>query len=72
MTLNDNDLRLVLMEAYLKPFKLQSDFARAFAAEVSALACMGFITTLEGPGLYGRKWRITGTGLDQLRAVGIL
>lgn len=72
MTLKNTQLLSVLLEAYLKPFKLQSDFARVFATEVAALACMGFITTLEGPGLYGRKWRITGTGLDELRSVGVL
>lgn len=62
----------VLMTTYKSPFKLQSDFARLYAHEVSALACMGLVTTLEGPGLYGRKWRVTGIGLDELRKKGFL
>lgn len=68
---NDN-LGLVLLEAFLAPFKIQSDFAREHAQEVGALACMGLISTQEGPQQYGRKWRITGTGLDKLRSLSVL
>lgn len=68
----DTLLPQVLFEAYKSPFKLQSDFAREFAHEVSALACMGYISTLEGPAQYGRKWRVTGIGLDKLKKLGAL
>lgn len=68
----DDLLKEVLIEAYLSPFKLQSDFAREFAQEVACLASQGFISTLEGPGMYGRKWRITGIGLDMLRRLEVL
>jgi hypothetical protein len=63
---------MVLHEAYLHPFKLQSDFARGYAQEVAALASMGYITTYEQPRQFGNKWRITGIGLDKLRKLGAL
>lgn len=66
------NLGMALFVAYTDPFKLQSDFARLYAQEVACLACMGFISTLEGAGVYGRKWRITGIGLDKLRKLGVL
>lgn len=69
---NDDNLRLVLLEAFLSPFKLQSDFAREYAQEVACLACISFISTQEGPGQFGRKWRITGTGLEKLRKLNAL
>lgn len=68
----DTNLGLVLLEAFLAPFKIQSDFAREFAQEVACLACLGYISTQEGPQQFGRKWRITGTGLDKLRTLGVL
>lgn len=68
----DTLLPHVLYEAYIAPFKLQSDFAREFSQEVAALACMGYISTLEGPCQYGRKWRVTGIGLEKLRKLGAL
>ncbi|QDB71008.1 hypothetical protein bb8_p33 [Bordetella phage vB_BbrP_BB8] len=68
----DDLLAEVLLAAFLSPFKLQSDFAREYAQEVAALACMGFISTQEGPQEYGRKWRITGLGIDKLRDLGVL
>jgi len=68
----DTLLPFVLQKAYLQPFKLQSDFAREYAQEVAALACMGYLTTLESPTEYGRKWRVTGIGIDKLRKLGLL
>ena len=65
-------LRLVLLHSYLSPFKVQSDFARQYAQEVACLASLGFISTLEGPQQYGRKWRVTGIGLDKLRNLGLI
>jgi len=72
MLFKEDLLAEVLLTAFLSPFKLQSDFARESAQEVAALACMGLISTQEGPQQYGRKWRITGTGLDKLRELGVL
>lgn len=68
----DDLLAEVLLAVFISPFKLQSDFAREYAQEVAALACMGLISTQEGPQEYGRKWRITGTGIDKLRSLGVL
>ncbi len=62
----------VLLWIYQHPYKLQSDFAREWAQQVAALASMGYISTLEEPGVYGNKWRITGIGLDKLRSLGRL
>ncbi|WEM05519.1 hypothetical protein HJJEPNFP_00019 [Ralstonia phage BOESR1] len=68
----DDFLKEVLIVAFLDPFKIQSDFARLRSQEVAALASLGFISTLEAPGVYGRKWRITGVGIDKLRDLGAL
>lgn len=68
----DDLLADVLLAAFISPFKLQSDFARLYAQEVATLACLGLITTQEGPMQFGRKWRITGIGLDKLRKLGSL
>lgn len=68
----DDPLVDVLLAAFISPFKIQSDFARLYAQEVAALACQGFISTQEGPQQFGRKWRITGIGLDRLRKLGAL
>ena len=68
----DGKLAAVLGSAYYSPFKIQSDFARAYAQEVACLACLGMISTQEGPRQFGRKWRITGIGLEKLRKLGLL
>lgn len=44
---------------------VSSDFAKARAAEVAALASSGLITT-ETPEGFGRKWRLTSRGLTHL------
>lgn len=68
----DGRLADVLLAAYFSPFKLQSDYARAYSQEVACLACLGMISTQEGPAQFGRKWRITGIGLEKLRKLGVL
>lgn len=65
-------LGVVLLEAFISPYKIQSDFAREYAQEVACLACLGYLTTQEGPQQFGRKWRITGIGLEKLRTLGVL
>lgn len=69
---NTNQLSHVLWNAFKNPFAIQSDFAREYAQEVACLASQGFISTQEGPGMYGRKWRVTGIGLDLLRDIGFV
>lgn len=70
--IKDGKLAEVLLWAYCSPFKIQSDYARAHAQEVACLACLGMLSTQDGPSQYGRKWRITGIGLEELRKLGIL
>jgi hypothetical protein len=70
--MSSNSMERVLHEAYLRPFKVQSDFAREFAQEVGALSSMGYITTAEAPGFYGRTWRCTGYGMEHLREGGLV
>lgn len=67
-----SQLNAVLYMAYLHTFKIQSDYSREFAQEVAALASLGYISTVEAPGIFGRSWRCTGLGLDVLRQGGYL
>lgn len=62
----------ILYKVYKGGLALQSDTARTFDQEVSALASSGLITTKEAPHLYGRIWRITEEGLGLLREEGYL
>lgn len=57
---------------YLAPRTVQSDFCRTWAQEVASLASQGLITTKEKKDTYGRLWRITPPGLNQLIAFGYL
>lgn len=59
----------VLKRAHERPFKLKSDFARQYTAEVAAAASLGWISTLvyEAEGVYGDRWRITVPGLKRLK-----
>lgn len=68
----DTLLPQVLHATFLRPFKLQSDYSRTHSAEIGALASMGLISTAEGPGKYGRKWRVTGLGLDTLKSLKMI
>lgn len=53
---------IVLQRAYLKPFSLQSEFARNNAHQVAEMASRGLITTHIGNGFYGRLWRVSAAG----------
>lgn len=53
---------IALQRAYLKPFSLQSEFARTNMTTVCELASRGLITTHVGGGFYGRIWRVTPAG----------
>lgn len=57
---------------YLAPRTVQSDFAREHAQDIGALASQGLITTKEARNVYGRLWRITPPGHQQLIAHGLL
>ena len=67
-----SSLMATLRAAYLGAFKIQSDYARENAQQVAALASMGLISTVETPGSYGRKWRVTGLGVGVLKTGGLL
>lgn len=62
----------VLLKVYRHGLSLQSDYARTFDQEISAMASLGLITTKEAPHQYGRIWRITEEGLGLLREEGYL
>lgn len=62
----------VVHAAYLKPFRIKSNFAREYCQEVAAAASIGLISTIESPMVYAHNWRITGTGLDYIRNRGTL
>lgn len=61
-----------LQALYLAPRTVQSDFARMHAEQLACLASQGLITTKEAKDTYGRLWRITPPGLNQLIAHGLL
>ena len=61
-----------LQTIYLAPRTVQSDFAREHAQSIAALASQGFVSTKEARNAYGRLWRITPPGQQQLIAHGLL
>lgn len=63
-------LEAILEKAWKGGFTVQSNYARAHCQTVAALASMGYITTQEGPGEWGRTWRITKSGLEILHLEG--
>jgi hypothetical protein len=67
-----NTFNSILLRTYLQGISLQSNVARQFDQEISALASLGLITTKEAPHQYGRIWRITEEGLGLLREEGLL
>ena len=62
----------VLYALYLAPRTVQSDFSRSNVEQMGALASQGLITTRENRTVYGRLWRITPPGQNQLIAYGLL
>ena len=44
----------------------KSDFAREYADQIARLASMNLITVKVNPDIYGRRWRITQKGMDEL------
>ena len=70
--MNRNSFNNTLMRSYTQGIHLQSNVARQYDQEISALASLGLITTKEAPHTYGRIWRITEEGLGLLREEGYL
>lgn len=60
------DLRVVVEEAQVRPFTVQSDFARGRAIVVALAASLGYITTLQSRDTYGKRWMVTGKGMTML------
>lgn len=58
-----------LVELYSQPRSVSSDFARAKAQEIAALASLGYITTMlpASRGVFGKLWRPTALGLLKLQ-----
>jgi hypothetical protein len=59
----------VLENAWLKPFKTKSDFAREHADLIAMAASDGLLTTKIATGLYQRHWLLTPKGLSLLHAL---
>lgn len=53
---------MVVVECYMSPVSIQSNFARSRAFEVGVAASLGFITT-ETPEGFSRAWRATPAGI---------
>lgn len=56
----------MLRRAWLEPFSVKSDYARAAAPSIAAAASLGFLTTRQGPAEFGRVWLITPAGIANL------
>lgn len=59
------DLIDILIDVHEKPRTVSSDWARKWAPEVAAVASLGLITTRQG-GAFGRSWRLTTRGLEEV------
>ena len=68
----DGETLSVLYALYLAPRTVQSDFARQWAEQLGALSSQRLITTKEAKDTFGRLWRITPPGQNQLIAHGLL
>ncbi|WP_067516879.1 hypothetical protein [Endozoicomonas ascidiicola] len=53
---------IVLQRCYLKPFTLQSQYARDNSREVAELSSRGLITTQVSTEEYGKVWRVNAAG----------
>lgn len=64
----------VLAELHRCPRSVSSDYARAFAQEIAALASQGLLTTRlpQRKTAYGRVWRVTAGGAHSLTKGGYL
>lgn len=60
-------LTKVLLEIYLKPTAVQSNFSRTYAQQIAALASLGLVSTRTSRQEFGRQWRVTSDGYDLLK-----
>lgn len=65
----DKYLIPIIREAYVNPFTVSSNFARANAAAVAMAACEDYITTNLFRDVYCSIWRVTSEGLQFLEAM---
>lgn len=72
--MTDHTLLSVLAEVYKQPRSVSSDYARAVASEIAALASQGLITTRipQRKPQYGRLWRVSAGGVQVLNQGGYL
>lgn len=63
-TPTDPSVLMVVRQAWFKPFRTQSNFAREHARLVAWAASSGLITTQTGLGTFGPDWRVTPSGLQ--------
>jgi hypothetical protein len=68
-TLIDKYILEVVREAYVNPFTVSSNFARANASAVAMACCEDYITTNMFRDVYCTVWRVTAEGLQFLRAM---
>lgn len=61
----------VLHRAYMQPFSIQSNYARANAYHVAELASRGLITTQIWSNEFGKHWRVSTAGLALLNLTTI-
>jgi hypothetical protein len=59
----------VVREAYVNPFSVSSNFARANASAIAVAACKKYITTNMWRDVYCSIWRVTKEGLEFLHAM---
>ncbi|MGQ0595838.1 hypothetical protein [Aquabacterium sp.] len=48
----------------MRPFTVQSDYARVHALGVALAASLGYITTLQTKDTYGKRWMVTKKGSE--------
>ena len=53
-------------KAWQSPFSVSATFSRYAAGHIAKASCLGWITTRDNHGAFGRTWFITAEGLDWL------
>ncbi len=71
LTAIDDGLCSVILEAHIRGFTVQSDFARKHADYVAMAASMGLISTRVHLNVFSREWRPTVGGLRWLNELDL-
>jgi hypothetical protein len=71
MPINERIDTALLLVYQQQPF-LQADLAREYDMEIAMLASMGLISTRTTHTEFGRRWRVTGIGIDVMKSEGLL